>query len=218
MTVSNADMMLTMSEQSAAARRPSLRDRQRAAIGTELRYAAYRLFTDRGYDEVSIEDIAAAAALSRRTFFRHVASKEALLLEPLHRGGAAIARFLEAAPVRQSPDRALAAAIVSRAAAFEDTETQDWRAAMLSAPDVLDKATIVSPADRDRITKIIAARMDTDAGDDPRPGLLVHLAFAASDYGFQQWIQQSDSGTRDLREWVEDSLKAIIHRRWRPTP
>ncbi|AFC47446.1 TetR/AcrR family transcriptional regulator [Mycobacterium intracellulare] len=191
-----------------------LRDRQRVAIRAELRRAAYRLFIEHGYNNVTIHDIAAAAGLSKRTVFRHVATKEDLLLGPPRHGGAAIARLLEEQPQTQAPDTALKNAIVARAAAFEDGESQDWRAAVLSAPELLNKLTMVTTEDRERIVKIIAARMHTDS-EDPRPGLLAHLAFAAGDYGFQRWIRQPDTHPRTLRDWVEDCLNSIISRRWR---
>jgi AcrR family transcriptional regulator len=194
-----------------------LRDRQRAAVRAELRRAAYRLFVDRGYEKVSIDDIALAAGLSRRTVFRHVASKEDLLLGPVRHGGAAIARLLEEQPGRLSPDKALKNAIVARAAAFEDGESQFWRAAILSAPELLDKITMISAVDRDHIIKIVADRMGTDSGD-PRPGLLVHLAFAAGDYGFQRWIRQRDGEGTTLRDWVQRSLDSIVGRQWRGGP
>jgi AcrR family transcriptional regulator len=194
-----------------------LRDRQRAAVRAELRRAAYRLFVDRGYEKVSIDDIALAAGLSRRTVFRHVASKEDLLLGPVRHGGAAIARLLEEQPGRLSPDKALKNAIVARAAAFEDGESQFWRAAILSAPERLDKITMISAVDRDHIIKIVADRMGTDSGD-PRPGLLVHLAFAAGDYGFQRWIRQRDGEGTTLRDWVQRSLDSIVGRQWRGGP
>ena len=195
-------------------RQPTLRDRQRVAIRAELRRAAYRLFTDRGFDAVSVDDITEAAGMSRRTFFRHVTSKEDLLLGPVRHGGAAIARLLEEQPSKVRPDRALMDAIVARASAFEDDESTDWRAALLSAPDLLDKVTMISAADRAHIVKLTAARMRTDPEVDARPGLLVQLAFAAGDYGFQQWIRQADAGVKPLRVWVEESLQAILHRRW----
>jgi len=194
-----------------------LRDRQRAAVRAELRRAAYRLFVDRGYEKVSVDDIAVAAGLSRRTVFRHVASKEDLLLGPVRHGGAAIARLLEEQPGRLSPDKALKNAIVARAAAFEDGESQFWRAAILSAPELLDKITMISAVDRDHIIKIVADRMGTDSGD-PQPGLLVHLAFAAGDYGFQRWIRQRDGDGTTLRDWVQRSLDSIVGRQWRGGP
>jgi AcrR family transcriptional regulator len=41
---------------------------------------AQDLFVAQGYDETTIDDIAAAAGLSRRTLFRYFASKEDLVL------------------------------------------------------------------------------------------------------------------------------------------
>ena len=41
--------------------------------------AAFRLFAERGYDATSVDDIAAAAGVSRSTFFRSYGSKEAVI-------------------------------------------------------------------------------------------------------------------------------------------
>ncbi len=45
--------------------------------------AAVDLFIRQGYEETSIEEIAAAAGVSRRTFFRYFPTKEAVILEPM---------------------------------------------------------------------------------------------------------------------------------------
>ena len=42
----------------------------RAEVRRDLVAAAVRLFTERGYDETTIDDIAVAAGVGRRTFFR----------------------------------------------------------------------------------------------------------------------------------------------------
>jgi AcrR family transcriptional regulator len=50
------------------------------AVGHErIAEAAFRLFAERGYDDTSVDDIAAAAGVSRRTFFRVYGSKEAVI-------------------------------------------------------------------------------------------------------------------------------------------
>ena len=195
---------------------PSLRDRQRTQLRTEIRLAAYRLFAARGFDAVTTEEIAAEAGVSPRTFFRHVESKEELLLgPPVRGGGAAIISLLEQRPRREAPDVALARAITARAGAFEESESEQWRRAILVAPHLLDKATLLAPDDRNRLVELIAARMGTDPAADHRAALLVHLAFAAADFAFQRWIRQSTRGQQPLQVYVSDALEAVMHPRWR---
>ncbi|WP_242682806.1 TetR/AcrR family transcriptional regulator [Rathayibacter sp. SD072] len=47
-----------------------------------LRDAAVSLFAAKGYAEVSVDDIAAAAGVSRRTYFNYFATKSAVLFDP----------------------------------------------------------------------------------------------------------------------------------------
>lgn len=64
----------------------------RAEIRRDLVVAAVALFTERGYDETTIDDIATAAGVGRRTFFRYFRSKEDAI-SPDHE--AALARVTE---------------------------------------------------------------------------------------------------------------------------
>src|SRR6266545_7692516 len=57
-----------------------VRERTRRAVRDELTQLAKDLFVEKGYDETTIDDLAAAAGMSRRTFFRYFASKEELVM------------------------------------------------------------------------------------------------------------------------------------------
>jgi AcrR family transcriptional regulator len=192
----------------------SLRDRQRAQIRADIRRAAFRLFIERGYDAVTTEEIASAAGVSPRTFFRHVPTKEELLLAPVRHGGAAIVSLLEDRPAGESPDLALINAIVTRTRSFEQADTEEWREALQVAPDLLDRVTVHTPADKERAVKLIAERMGVNAHVDIRPGLLVQLAFSAADFAFQQWVRRS-TAPRPLDLYVTEALEAIKSPHWK---
>jgi AcrR family transcriptional regulator len=77
-----------------------------------LEQAALRLFSERGYDATCVADIADAAGVTERTFFRHFATKDAVLF---HRSrahfdvlGAALVAHIDAAhPTWDAIQRAL---------------------------------------------------------------------------------------------------------------
>ncbi|MCX5163916.1 TetR/AcrR family transcriptional regulator [Streptomyces sp. NBC_00264] len=57
------------------------RERKKAATRQAIADAALRLFLERGYDAVSIRDIAEAADVSTTTVFKHFSGKEALVFD-----------------------------------------------------------------------------------------------------------------------------------------
>jgi AcrR family transcriptional regulator len=61
---------------------PGLRERKKRDTERAIRAAALRLFLERGYADVSIDQIAEAAYVSRTTFFNYFATKEAVVAEP----------------------------------------------------------------------------------------------------------------------------------------
>ncbi|MEV4612054.1 TetR family transcriptional regulator [Kitasatospora sp. NPDC049258] len=57
------------------------RERKKAATRQALADAALELFLERGYDQVSVKDVAEAADVSTTTLFKHFSGKEALVFD-----------------------------------------------------------------------------------------------------------------------------------------
>ncbi|MRK03084.1 TetR family transcriptional regulator [Aeromicrobium sp. S22] len=88
----------------------SLRDHARGAVRAEIARKAWRLLADQGFEATTIDQIAEAAGMSRRTFFRYFASKDELVLTRLVESGDRIAEALRARPADEPAWPALRAA------------------------------------------------------------------------------------------------------------
>ncbi|MEH0449642.1 TetR family transcriptional regulator [Streptomyces sp. B21-102] len=64
-----------------------LREMKKAKVKQAIQRETLRLFTERGYRETTVEQIAAAAEISTTTFYRYYPSKEEVILSGIHERG-----------------------------------------------------------------------------------------------------------------------------------
>jgi AcrR family transcriptional regulator len=103
----------------------SLRERKKRSTLSLLRTTALRLFLERGFASVSVDEIATEANVSRSTFFRYFGSKEAVLFDEFDRSGDIFLKHLRERPTDESPWGAFEQALIATARAAAEGETPD---------------------------------------------------------------------------------------------
>ena len=92
-----------------------LRSRRRAFTADEIERVAIEQFTARGFADVTVDEIAEAAGISPRTFFRYFPTKAHVVLAHQRRLGDRLLRALAARPADEGPVTALRAAFLATA-------------------------------------------------------------------------------------------------------
>lgn len=96
---------------------PGLRERKRRETRQRITDAGIALFIARGYDDTTVEQIAEAAGISRRTFFGYFRSKDDVLLSLQSGMGDLLAAEVRQAPPSARPLDAIRAAAMKVCAA-----------------------------------------------------------------------------------------------------
>ena len=194
----------------------SLRERKKLATRRSLRRIAFQLAAERGFSNVTVEDIAAAAEVSTRTFFNYFPSKEAALFgnDP-ERVDALREQIAHAAPGESALD-ALRVAMSSDAQAVAEELTElggdpaSWlrRAKEAHADPHLRAARAAQMALVERaITEGLAQRLGTDPDTDPYPALLAATAAGVFRTSITFWA--ASGGTTPLDRLIDLAFQAL---------
>ncbi|MFE7043503.1 TetR/AcrR family transcriptional regulator [Streptomyces atratus] len=109
----------------------SLRERKKLQTRHRLLTAATELFAERGFDKVSVAEIAEAAEVSKMTVFNYFAGKEDLVLAPMEEHIGDVARVVR----DRAPGESAAAAV--RRQFLAAIEARDPSVGLSDAPVVL---------------------------------------------------------------------------------
>jgi AcrR family transcriptional regulator len=155
--------------QTASARREAGRD--------AITAAAVELFETRDYDDINVADLAAAAEISERTFYRYFASRDDVLIEWGVRGASRIPAQLAARPRDEPPLQSLIQAIAHRDEAARE-HSRAWNAISARLPAkysfVLEA---VGRKSKDMILPVLRERLSSEQIEQGDDLLLVGLAW-----------------------------------------
>lgn len=149
-----------------SAAQPGRREVKRLATRRAIEVAALELATERGFDEVTVDDIAARAGVSARTFFNYFATKEASVGgdQPFEIGDAEAAGYVEHPRADPLADLVELIATSLEGAEGVDPELQRLRRALMSqAPAVLAVKFAQMRELEARVVDVVARRLQADA-------------------------------------------------------
>jgi len=195
--------------QESAAPVEGLRERHRKRTAADLEEAALALFCEKGFDAVTIDDIAAAADVSRRTFFRYFASKEDVILSDHPKRLDELQAALDRRPADEPVLTALRHAILSLAGSVEEQRDHMMRRFRLvsTTPALEARSLCLQRNWETSVTTMLAERMGVDPARDLRPGTVAATTMAAMRVATANWLASGGQG--DLPAIVEDALDLL---------
>ena len=188
-----------------------LRERKKLRTRADLTDAAFRLFTERGFDETTIDDIVEQVEVSPRTFFRYFDSKEDVVIGFFDDMGLELRSALAARPEQEPPFAAVREALRSLVDVYTAQADRVMAAKRLSFDTPAIRARLLDKHARweNGVTEELATRLGVDADRDPRPRLIAAVALAAFSTAVGGWC--SSRGGDDLHTLVDDALEAVAH-------
>lgn len=114
-----------------------LRAKRLEMMESELEEVALRLFDERGFNNVTVEEVALEAQISVRTFYRYFASKEDVLQLRIVRRSKVLREALATRPLDEPPLRSLRLALEEEFSAVDPTVLRRWISVIADNPDVM---------------------------------------------------------------------------------
>lgn len=191
---------MTITEQHAMGRR----ERKKAATRAAIADAALRLFLERGYDQVSVKDVAEAADVAVTTLFQHFPGKESLVFDEDENREAALVAAVTGRRADQSVLDALQAYYEGSRSLTLDPALKDFLALVRTTPALREYARRMwtrhesslaraiadsTGTDRDDLAAVALARFSLEALDlagehpDPRRALTETFAYLRTGWG-----------------------------------
>jgi AcrR family transcriptional regulator len=194
-----------------------LRERKKLATRSVLSEVALRLAVERGLDRVRVEDIAAEAGVSPRTFNNYFSSKEEAIVGSGVDRAASVRAALRARPAGEPLWQAVSHTVAEMFPGNEPDRAWIARVQLIKATPALMAERLKADAALERaLAEVIAERTRTEPERDLYPRLAAAAIVATVRAALDYWLDAPAATT--LRSTVTGALQQVADGLPDPTP
>jgi AcrR family transcriptional regulator len=186
-----------------------LRERKKEQTREALARAVLKLSTKRGFDNVTVEDIADACDVSPRTFFRYFASKEDALFASNSTRRDMVQAALQAQPPELPVFDALEAAVRTLVIEYEGEHDllRKRHAIVVTSPSLQSRSAERSQSWEASLVEELRASPRSKGLSDFELRLVVAATLSALRLAVDAWLSSDDSG--ELHELLEVGFRRL---------
>lgn len=185
--------------------------RPQATAHAAIEAAALALFAEHGFENTTVDDIAAAVGVGRRTLFRYFPSKNDIpwgrFDDSLSGLRVTLAAIPDEVPVLDAVHRAVLEFNVLDDAAVE--QHRQRMSLLLTTPALQAHSVLRYTQWRHVIAEYAAARYGLDP-DNLLPRTIGHVSLALSLSAYEQWLREPDSRLTDLLSETAPLLRSYV--------
>ena len=168
--------------------------------------AALELFAERGFESVTVSEIAARAGLTERTYFRHFPDKREVLFGGQGEFQEFLVESVIAAPHNVAPLDAVALAFtrIAHEIIEERRALVEKRNSVIGAVEGLRERELLKLA---ALSRAIAGALHRRGVAEPAASLAAEAGVTVFKIAFDRWIESANE--RPLAEWIGETLDQL---------
>ena len=167
----------------------TLQLRKQQLVRGAIYEAAIELFGKKGFDQTTVEEVAQAAGVSRRSFFRYYATKDDLLAQGVVLYGAALTSAISACPATLEPLEVVREMVLS---GVKHTSAQPLTRQIV---EIAQRSPLARQAYASRLREVedsvsgaFALRLKSATNYDLQPRLLANLTILIMNLAITSWF------------------------------
>lgn len=170
-----------------------------------LASAAISLFREQGYEATTVAEIAEAAGLTKRTFFRHFADKREVLFGGSEEFERAWVEGVAAAPAGAAPLIAVRAGLSSVASTVDGRHAfARSRARIIAANPELQERELMK---LEQVTGAVARALEARGISESTAALAAQVGVGVFHVAFGRWVARDAAA--DLQQLIDESLEEL---------